>query len=57
MIVRTAAQGARKADFERDIDYLRKLYEVVQRRAEEVKAPGRWCSRRPTSRSASCATC
>ena len=39
VIVRTAAQGARKADFERDIDYLRKLYEVVQRRAEEVKAP------------------
>jgi ribonuclease G len=39
VIVRTAAQGARKADFERDIDYLRKLYDVVQRRAEEVKAP------------------
>src|SRR6266516_6453215 len=39
VIVRTAAQGARKADFERDIDYLRKLYEVVQRRAAEVKAP------------------
>jgi ribonuclease G len=40
VIVRTAAQGARKADFERDIDYLRKLYEVVQRRSEQVKAPG-----------------
>src|SRR4051812_12075392 len=39
VIVRTAAQGARKADFERDIEYLKKLYEVVQRRAEEVKAP------------------
>jgi len=39
VIVRTAAQGARKADFERDIDYLRKLYEVVQRRSAEVKAP------------------
>jgi ribonuclease G len=39
VIVRTAAQGARKADFERDIDYLRKLYDVVQRRAAEVKAP------------------
>ena len=39
VIVRTAAQGARKADFERDIAYLRKLYEVVQRRAAEVKAP------------------
>jgi ribonuclease G len=40
VIVRTAAQGARKADFERDIEYLKKLYEVVQRRAKEVKAPG-----------------
>ena len=39
VIVRTAAQGARKADFQRDIDYLRKLYEVVQRRAEDAKAP------------------
>ena len=39
VIVRTAAQGARKADFERDIEYLKKLYEVVQRRADEVKAP------------------
>jgi ribonuclease G len=39
VIVRTAAQGARKADFERDIEYLRKLYEVLQRRAEQVKAP------------------
>ena len=40
VIVRTAAQGARKADFERDLDYLHKLHEVVERRAEEVKAPG-----------------
>jgi ribonuclease G len=39
VIVRTAAQGARKADFERDLDYLHKLYEVVQRRAKQVKAP------------------
>ncbi len=40
VIVRTAAQGARKADFERDLDYLHKLHEVVEKRAEEVKAPG-----------------
>jgi ribonuclease G len=40
IIVRTAAQGARKADFERDLDYLHKLYEVLERRAAEVKAPG-----------------
>ena len=39
VIVRTAAQGADKEDFERDLDYLHKLAEVVQRRAEEVKAP------------------
>jgi ribonuclease G len=39
VIVRTAAQGARKADFERDLDYLHKLHEVMERRASEVKAP------------------
>ncbi|MCD6014017.1 MAG: ribonuclease, Rne/Rng family [Solirubrobacterales bacterium] len=39
VIVRTAAQGARKADFERDLDYLHKLHEVMQRRTQEVKAP------------------
>ncbi len=39
VIVRTAAQGARKGDFERDLDYLHKLHEVMDRRAKEVKAP------------------
>jgi ribonuclease G len=39
VIVRTAAQGARKDDFERDLAYLHRLNEVVQRRAGEVKAP------------------
>ncbi len=39
VIVRTAAQGARKADFERDLDYLHKLHEVMERRSKEVKAP------------------
>ena len=39
VIVRTAAQGARKPDFERDLDYLHKLHEVMDRRAKEVKAP------------------
>jgi ribonuclease G len=39
VIVRTAAQGARKGDFERDLDYLHKLYEVMRRRSKEVKAP------------------
>src|SRR3954449_1393971 len=39
VIVRTAAQGARKGDFERDLDYLHKLHEVMVRRADDVKAP------------------
>ena len=40
VIVRTAAQGALKGDFERDLAYLHKLHEVVSKRADEVKAPG-----------------
>jgi ribonuclease G len=39
LIVRTAAQGARKTDFQRDLDYLHKLYEVLERRAKEARAP------------------
>jgi ribonuclease G len=39
IIVRTAAQGARKADFQRDLDYLHRLYEVLERRAKDAKAP------------------
>jgi ribonuclease G len=39
LIVRTAAQGAKKADFEREIDYLHKLNEVLERRAKDAKAP------------------
>jgi ribonuclease G len=38
-IVRTAAQGATREDFEREIKYLHKLHEVLQRRAEETTAP------------------
>ena len=40
VIVRTAAQGATKEDFERDLAYLHRLHEVVDKRGEEVKAPG-----------------
>ena len=40
VIVRTAAQGARKADFERDLDYLHKLHEVMERRAEGGQGAG-----------------
>jgi ribonuclease G len=39
VIVRTAAQGATKADFERDLAYLHRLNEVVDKRAGEVRAP------------------
>jgi ribonuclease G len=39
LIVRTAAHGAKKADFVREIGYLHKLNEVLQRRAEKVEAP------------------
>jgi ribonuclease G len=39
LIVRTAAHGAKKADFVREIDYLHKLNEVLERRVDGVKAP------------------
>jgi ribonuclease G len=39
LIVRTAAHGAKKSDFVREIGYLHKLAEVLDRRTEETKAP------------------
>jgi ribonuclease G len=39
VIVRTAAQGATREDFEREIKYLHKLHDVLQQRAQEVPAP------------------
>ena len=38
-IIRTAAQGAKKADFEREIKYLHKLHDVLTQRSEEATAP------------------
>jgi ribonuclease G len=38
-IIRTAARGAKRADFEREVKYLHKLYEVMQKRAKETVAP------------------
>ena len=38
-IVRTAAQGAKREDFERELQYLHKLYEVLHKRVEEATAP------------------
>src|SRR5215510_10112401 len=40
LIVRTAAHGAKKADFVREIGYLHKLNDVLERRSEQVEAPG-----------------
>jgi ribonuclease G len=39
LIVRTAAHGAKKADFVREIGYLQKLNEVLERRGEQTEAP------------------
>jgi ribonuclease G len=39
LIVRTAAHGAKKADFVREIDYLHRLNEVLERRANAARAP------------------
>jgi ribonuclease G len=38
-IVRTAASGAKRQDFEREMQYLFKLHEVLQKRVEEANAP------------------
>ncbi len=38
-IVRTAAHGAKREDFERELLYLHKLHEVLVRRVEETPAP------------------
>ncbi|MBW3608435.1 MAG: Rne/Rng family ribonuclease, partial [Actinobacteria bacterium] len=39
-IIRTAASGAKREDFERELQYLFKLHEVLQKRVEETPAPG-----------------
>ena len=39
VIIRTAAQGAKRADFERELKYLHKLHEVLVRRVEQTSAP------------------
>src|SRR3954462_12824857 len=39
LIVRTAAHGAKKADFVREIGYLHKPNDVLQRRTEQIVAP------------------
>ncbi len=39
-IIRTAAHGAKREDFERELKYLHKLHEVLERRVEDTPAPG-----------------
>jgi ribonuclease G len=39
VIVRTAAQGAKRVDFERELRYLYKLNEVLEKRVKETQAP------------------
>ena len=39
LIVRTAAHGAKKSDFVREVGYLHKLNDVLDRRIEQTKAP------------------
>jgi ribonuclease G len=39
LIVRTAAHGAKKADFVREVSYLHRLNEVLGRRTAQTKAP------------------
>jgi ribonuclease G len=38
-IIRTAAHGAQRADFERELQYLFKLNEVLEKRVEQADAP------------------
>jgi ribonuclease G len=38
-IIRTAADGAKRQDFERELQYLFKLHEVLQKRVAEATAP------------------
>ena len=38
-IVRTAAHGAKREDFERELKYLHKLHEVLVKRVQETQAP------------------
>jgi ribonuclease G len=39
VIIRTAAHGAQRADFERELLYLHKLHEVLMKRVEDIQAP------------------
>ena len=55
-IIRTAAHGAQRADFERELQYLFKLNEVLEKRVKETAAPALVFQEADLSRSASYAT-
>ena len=55
-IIRTAAHGATRQDFERELQYLFKLNDVLNKRVARHAGARRWSSRRPTCPCASCAT-
>jgi ribonuclease G len=40
VIIRTAAHGAKREDFDRELKYLNKLHEVLDKRVSETAAPG-----------------
>jgi ribonuclease G len=40
VIIRTAAHGAKREDFERELKYLHKLHEVLVKRVHDTPAPG-----------------
>ncbi len=40
VIIRTAAHGAKREDFERELKYLEKLHEVLDKRVHDTAAPG-----------------
>ena len=40
VIIRTAAHGAKREDFERELKYLHKLHEVLEKRVAETPGPG-----------------
>src|SRR5258708_35367240 len=39
VIIRTAAHGAKREDFERELKYLHKLHEVLDKRVADTAAP------------------
>ena len=56
MIIRTAAHGAKREDFERELKYLHKLHEVLEQARGGRPPPRSSSSRRPTCPCGSCAT-